>query len=76
MKTMNINTITLIITIAFLVLFSSFENCSAIRGNRWRKLKASSSTFNVLDFGAKGDGRADDTKVILKRFISLFWLSI
>ncbi|KAK2419613.1 Pectin lyase superfamily protein [Trifolium repens] len=59
---MNINTITLIITIAFLVLFSSFENCSAIRGNRWRKLKASSSTFNVLDFGAKGDGRADDTK--------------
>ncbi|XP_045812509.1 polygalacturonase At1g48100 [Trifolium pratense] len=62
MKTINLNTITLIITIAFLVLFSSFENCSALRGNRWRKLKASSTTFNVLDFGAKGDGHADDTK--------------
>jgi hypothetical protein len=28
----------------------------------------SSTTFNVLDFGAKGDGKSDDTKV----FISLF----
>jgi polygalacturonase len=26
---------------------------------------AGSSTFNVLDYGAKGDGHADDTKVIL-----------
>ena len=28
----------------------------------------SSTAFNVLDFGAKGDGKSDDTKV----FISLF----
>ncbi|KEH24801.1 polygalacturonase At1g48100 isoform X2 [Medicago truncatula] len=62
MKTMNINTITLIITTAFLVLFSCLERCSATRGHSWRKLKATSSTFNVLDFGAKGDGHSDDTK--------------
>lgn len=28
------------------------------------KAAASSTTFNVLSFGAKGDGKADDTKVI------------
>jgi len=58
---MNKNIITLIITIASFV--SCFERCNGTRGNPWRKLKAVSSTFNVLDYGAKGDGRADDTKV-------------
>ncbi|XP_004489256.1 polygalacturonase At1g48100 [Cicer arietinum] len=60
MKTMNINTITFIIVIVLSVWYSNFERCSATRG--WRTLKASSSTFNVLDFGAKGDGHTDDTK--------------
>jgi hypothetical protein len=27
------------------------------------KIGGSSTTFNVLDFGAKGDGKSDDTKV-------------
>lgn len=67
MKTMNINTITFIIVIVLSVWYSNFERCSATRG--WRTLKASSSTFNVLDFGAKGDGHTDDTKVILYSFI-------
>lgn len=74
-KTMNLNTITLIIAIAFCVLYSSFENCSATRSNPWRKLKAASSTFNVLDYGAKGDGHSDDTKVIslsIWFFISIY----
>ncbi|RDY08245.1 Polygalacturonase [Mucuna pruriens] len=56
---MNLNTIALIIAIAFSVWSSS---CTAARVNHWRKLKAASDTFNVLDYGAKGDGHADDTK--------------
>ncbi|KAJ1416522.1 Pectin lyase fold/virulence factor [Sesbania bispinosa] len=60
--TMNLNTITLIIAIVFSVWSSNFDSCSATRRNHWRKLKAASSTFNVLDYGAKGDGHADDTK--------------
>lgn len=59
--------ITLIIAIVFSLWSSStFESCiAATRGNyHWRKLKAASATnFNVLDYGAKGDGHADDTKV-------------
>ena len=36
-------------------------------GNGVTPLKnTGSSTFNVLHFGAKGDGKADDTKVIFK----------
>ncbi|KAK7381407.1 hypothetical protein VNO78_34076 [Psophocarpus tetragonolobus] len=58
--TMKLNTIALIIAIALYVLSTS---CTATRVSHWRKLKAaSSSTFNVLDYGAKGDGNADDTK--------------
>lgn len=75
MKTMNINTITLIISTAFLIMYSSFERSSATRINHGRKLKGGSSTFNVLDFGAKGDGRTDDTKVIKNQFI-IYHLSI
>ncbi|XP_029148649.1 polygalacturonase At1g48100 isoform X2 [Arachis hypogaea] len=76
MKSMKLCTFTaLMIAILFCVLCSSFESCSAIRGynHHFRKLKATSSaaspsssndnnTFNVLDYGAKGDGKADDTK--------------
>jgi len=58
---MNPKIIALIIAIAFSVWSSS---CTATRVSHWRKLKAASSTFNVLDYGAKGDGHADDTKVI------------
>ncbi|XP_057447437.1 polygalacturonase At1g48100 [Lotus japonicus] len=58
--------IKLIIAIVFSLWSSStFESCiAATRGNyHWRKLKAASATnFNVLDYGAKGDGHADDTK--------------
>jgi len=51
-----------VIAIAFLVLPSS---CIAACVNHWRKTKAASATsFNVLDYGAKGDEHADDTKVI------------
>ncbi|XP_027923810.1 polygalacturonase At1g48100 [Vigna unguiculata] len=56
---MNPKIIALIIAIAFSVWSSS---CTATRVSHWRKLKAASSTFNVLDYGAKGDGHADDTK--------------
>lgn len=31
-----------------------------------------SSTFNVLDYGAKGDGHSDDTKVITLHFDPMF----
>ncbi|KAL2335705.1 hypothetical protein Fmac_016918 [Flemingia macrophylla] len=57
---MNPNTIALIISIAIISVWSS--SCTAARINHMRKLKAASNTFNVLDFGAKGDGHADDTK--------------
>ena len=59
---MKLNTIALIIAIAFSVWSSS---CTAARVSHWRKLKAAASatSFNVLDYGAKGDGHADDTKV-------------
>ncbi|XP_054784854.1 polygalacturonase At1g48100-like [Prosopis cineraria] len=65
----NLNTFRLIFLIALCVWCSSFETCNGregvmIRSSYWRKLKAASgsSTFNVLDYGAKGDGKADDTK--------------
>ncbi|KAK7271665.1 hypothetical protein RJT34_27750 [Clitoria ternatea] len=74
MKTMNINTNTiLIIAIVFSVIwFSSFERCIAARGNNWRKLQtpSASSTFNVLNFGAKGDGHADDTKAFEEAWVA------
>ncbi|XP_028792573.1 polygalacturonase At1g48100-like [Neltuma alba] len=51
---------------ALCVWCSSFGACYGRQGRSyWRKLKASSdsnTTFNVLDYGAKGDGKADDTK--------------
>ncbi|CAJ1946699.1 unnamed protein product [Sphenostylis stenocarpa] len=59
MKNMNLKIIALIIATAFSVWCSS---CTASRVSHWRKLKATSATFNVLDYGAKGDGHADDTK--------------
>ncbi|KAI4348177.1 hypothetical protein L6164_008931 [Bauhinia variegata] len=65
MKSIKLGSFTLIIAIVFAVWFSKFESCSGRQGRHWRKLKASpasAATFNVLDFGAKGDGHADDTK--------------
>jgi len=63
---MNVKIIALVTAIAFSVWFSS---CTATRVSHWRKLKATSSaTFNVLDYGAKGDGHADDTQVIFHCF--------
>jgi hypothetical protein len=70
----NLKELTLIVAIASFVWSSSFENCSAWKsaanyippatpnqgGWKWN-----SAIFNVLDFGAKGDGHSDDTKVIL-----------
>ncbi|KHN27443.1 Polygalacturonase [Glycine soja] len=57
---MKLNSIALVIGIAFSVWSSS---CTAARVSHWRKLKAAyATTFNVLDYGAKGDGHADDTK--------------
>lgn len=43
-----------------------------------RRLAASVKTVNVLSFGAKGDGKSDDTKVITKinryqLLVDLFW---
>ncbi|KAK7266068.1 hypothetical protein RIF29_18708 [Crotalaria pallida] len=65
MKGVKLNTFTLISAIVFSIVWSSsFERCSATQAKHWRKLKAApaSNTFNVLDYGAKGDGHADDTK--------------
>lgn len=51
-------------------LFSSrFGTCEARHNVYWRGSRRSiaegktSGTFNVLDYGAKGDGTSDDTKV-------------
>ncbi|GLT53639.1 hypothetical protein SLA2020_268970 [Shorea laevis] len=62
--------ISIIVFIAFSVWSSSFETCCARDGRQWiRQSKAvpgrsmlNSATFNVLNYGAKGDGHADDTK--------------
>ncbi|XWS40728.1 hypothetical protein CRYUN_Cryun17cG0020300 [Craigia yunnanensis] len=71
----NLTNVAFIILIGMLFSSSSFEVCSARQGKQWRQNKAiirrqmaarqqggSSATFNVLDYGAKGDGRTDDTK--------------
>jgi len=72
---MNLKSIAVIIAVAFSVWSSS---CSATRVSHWRKLKATSATFNVLDYGAKGDGHADDTKVIFFTSILCFskWVQL
>ncbi|CAA2983381.1 polygalacturonase At1g48100 [Olea europaea subsp. europaea] len=64
-----------VILIAFLVWSSDNASCIATQQKQWRHRKAnapilgqsvslldSGATFNVLSYGAKGDGRADDTK--------------
>ncbi|KAK6256453.1 hypothetical protein SCA6_017758 [Theobroma cacao] len=71
------NNVALFVLIGLLFLSSSFEVCSAREGKHWGSNKASSrrqmaarpragssATFNVLDYGARGDGRTDDTKTI------------
>ncbi|XP_021299198.1 polygalacturonase At1g48100 [Herrania umbratica] len=72
------NNVALFILIGLLFLSSSFEVCSAREGKHWGWNKASSrrqiaarpragssATFNVLAYGAKGDGRTDDTKAFV-----------
>lgn len=59
--------------LSFLLLISlfskRFRTCDARHSVYWRGNRrsiaegGSSGTLNVLDFGAKGDGRSDDTKV-------------
>ena len=72
----NLTNVGFLIFIGMLFWSSSFEVCSARQGKHWKQTKASfrrqmaarqqggsSATFNVLNYGAKGDGRTDDTKV-------------
>ncbi|XP_077244148.1 polygalacturonase At1g48100-like [Tasmannia lanceolata] len=104
-KGMGLKSLSLILLILLVVMFSTFDSCNARRGKHWRQKRASSdslskkkgknsgnshhhaggsshspptsptpppsapppkgdgySTFDVLNFGAKGDGRTDDTK--------------
>ena len=73
----NLTNVAFLVLIGMFFSSSNFEVCSARQlGKQWRQNKASirrqmaarqqggsSATFNVLDYGAKGDGRTDDTKV-------------
>lgn len=52
--------LTRVLVFALFAWSSSFENCNA--GESYRGWN--SAIFNVLDFGARGDGYADDTQVI------------
>ncbi|XVF60276.1 hypothetical protein PTKIN_Ptkin08bG0032100 [Pterospermum kingtungense] len=71
------NNVALLILLGMLLIWSSsFQVCSARQGNHWRQQKKASfrhqmaarqlggspATFNVLNYGAKGDGHTDDTK--------------
>ena len=82
MKFTSLHTYRLIILIVLCVYCASFKTCHGKQVIRsyWRKLKASSGgspTFNVLDYGAKGDGKSDDTKVrCVFFFISMIFLLI
>lgn len=61
------------LSLNFLLLISllslRFEACDARHSVYWKGNRRSiaegesSATINVLDYGAKGDGRSDDTKV-------------
>lgn len=73
MRNFNPHNITIIILIAFLVCSSSFSSCSARKSKKAKKghhkgkggstpPTGGSTTFDVLDYGAKGDGKTDDTK--------------
>lgn len=75
MRNFNPHNITIIILIAFLVCSSSFSSCSARKSKKAKKghhkgkggstpPTGGSTSFDVLDYGAKGDGKTDDTKVI------------
>ncbi|XP_022739514.1 polygalacturonase At1g48100 [Durio zibethinus] len=70
----NPKNVAFLVLIVLLFWSSSFEVCSGGEGKHWRQNIASglrrqmaggssaTATFNVLDYGAKGDGRTDDTK--------------
>ncbi|KAK6127333.1 hypothetical protein DH2020_038934 [Rehmannia glutinosa] len=52
-----------------------FDNSVKIEGHEFsefkkldRRLESSVKTINVLNFGAKGDGKSDDTKVSIKEY--------
>ena len=73
MTSSNLKGLTLMFLIALFVWSSSFENCSAWESDIPAKRTVAApqqrrwnyAIFNVLEYGAKGNGYADDTKVML-----------
>nr|XP_023891780.1 polygalacturonase At1g48100-like [Quercus suber] len=62
MSRSNLKGLTLVLLIALFVWSSSFENCSASQSYIPQPSHWNYAFFNVLEYGAKGNGYADDTK--------------
>ena len=77
MSRSNLKGLTLILLIALFVWSSSFENCSASQSYIPQQRHWNYAIFNVLEYGAKGNGYADDTKVnlIYKAFLLVHKIS-
>ncbi|KAM3713562.1 hypothetical protein ACB094_01G264800 [Castanea mollissima] len=62
MSRSNLKGLTLALLIGLFVWSSSFENCSSSQSYIPQPIHWNYAIFNVLEYGAKGNGYADDTK--------------